>query len=91
MPHILISICFPVSKLNSLAADTHFTNYFSDGLCVWHIHLSLTSLKVTVTSLSSTLGTSVFFQQRLCLYILPADYKIHLTTVKSGFFKEFRS
>ena len=40
MPHILISICFPVRKLNSLAADHPFTNHPSDGLCVQHIHLA---------------------------------------------------
>lgn len=90
MPHNLISICLPVRKLNRLAADNPQI-ILSGGLCVWHIHLSFTSLKVRVTSLDSALGTSVFFQHRLRLYILPADYEIHLTVVKSGFHKEFRS
>ena len=91
MPHILISICFPVRKLNSLAADHPFTNHLSDGLCVQHIHLSLPSLKVRLTSSGSAHGTSVFFQHRLRLYIPPADYEIHLTTVKSGFLEGFKS
>lgn len=90
MPHILISICFPLRKLNSLAADNPFTNYSFR----WPLYVAYSFepyFRVRGTSLGSALETSVFFQHRLCLYILPADYEIHLTTVKSGFHEEFRS
>lgn len=80
MPHILISMCFPVRKLNSLVADNSWI-IRSDGHYVWHIHF----LYIRAASLGSTLGTSVFSQHRLYLYILPDDYEIHLPAVKSGF------